>query len=68
MALNVRDIQKFVDFYSKILGMQLEWMPDEDNAYVTTAQDNLALSRLPNPPKPTAMVPGHFIIMIRTGC
>lgn len=55
--LNVRDIQKFVDFYSKILGMQLEWMPDEDNAYVTTAQDNLALSRLPNPPNPPRWCP-----------
>jgi catechol 2,3-dioxygenase-like lactoylglutathione lyase family enzyme len=47
VALNVRDVQKSVDFYSKVLGMQLEWMPDPDNAYLTFGgQDNLALHKL----------------------
>lgn len=46
VALNVRDVRKSVEFYSKILGMQLEWMPDEDNAYLTFGgQDNLALHK-----------------------
>ncbi len=46
VALNVRDVRKSVEFYSKVLGMQLEWMPDEDNAYLTFAgQDNLALHK-----------------------
>src|SRR5436309_15093898 len=43
VALNVRDVQKSIEFYSKVLGMKLEWMPDEDNAYLTSGQDNLAL-------------------------
>jgi catechol 2,3-dioxygenase-like lactoylglutathione lyase family enzyme len=52
VALNVRDVQKSVEFYSKILGMQLEWMPDEDNAYLTSGgQDNLALHKSPAGPE-----------------
>ena len=47
VALNVRDVQKSLEFYSKVLGMKLEWMPDEDNAYLTSGQDNLALHKLP---------------------
>jgi catechol 2,3-dioxygenase-like lactoylglutathione lyase family enzyme len=47
VALNVRDVQKSRDFYCDILGMQLEWLPDPDNAYLTSGQDNLALHKLP---------------------
>jgi len=47
VALNVRDIQKALEFYSKVLDMKLEWMPDENNAYLTSGQDNLALHKLP---------------------
>ena len=34
VALNVRDVRKSVEFYSNVLGMKLEWMPDEENAYL----------------------------------
>ncbi len=27
VALNVRDVQKSLQFYSNVLGMKLEWMP-----------------------------------------
>jgi catechol 2,3-dioxygenase-like lactoylglutathione lyase family enzyme len=47
VALNVRDVQKSIQFYSNILGMKLEWAPDQDNAYLTSGQDNLALHRRP---------------------
>ena len=47
VALNVRDVQKSIEFYSNILGMKLEWTPDPENAYLTSGQDNLALHKLP---------------------
>jgi len=46
VALNVRDVEKSVDFYTRILGMEIEWRPDVDNAYLTSGGDNLALHRL----------------------
>ena len=47
VALSVRDVRKSLAFYSTVLGMKLEWMPDEQNAYLTSGQDNLALHQLP---------------------
>jgi catechol 2,3-dioxygenase-like lactoylglutathione lyase family enzyme len=47
VALNVRSVRRAIDFYSTVLGMKLEWMPDEQNAYLTSGQDNLALHQLP---------------------
>ncbi len=47
VALNVRDLQKSLEFYSSVLGLKLEWMPDAENAYLTSGHDNLALHKLP---------------------
>lgn len=50
VALNVRDVQRSMEFYRDLFGMELEWMPDEKNAYLTCAgQDNLALHEAPLP-------------------
>ena len=46
VALNVRNVRRSLEFYSTVLGMKLEWMPDEQNAYLTSGQDNLALHQL----------------------
>ena len=32
-------------FYVDLLGMQVEWRPDEDNVYLTSGCDNLALHK-----------------------
>lgn len=32
-------------FYVELLGMQVEWRPDENNVYLTSGNDNLALHR-----------------------
>ena len=61
VALNVRDVQKSLEFYSKVLGMKLEWMPDEDNAYLTSGQDNLALHKLPPGAEPGRIQTIHHI-------
>jgi len=61
VALNVRDVQRALDFYSKVLGMKLEWMPDQDNAYLTSGQDNLALHKLPPGAEPGKVQTVHHI-------
>ena len=61
VALNVRDVQRALEFYSKVLGMKLEWMPDRDNAYLTSGQDNLALHKLPPGAEPGKTQTVHHI-------
>ena len=61
VALNVRDIPKSIEFYSNVLGMKLEWKPDEDNAYLTSGQDNLALHKLPANVQPGSVQTLHHI-------
>jgi catechol 2,3-dioxygenase-like lactoylglutathione lyase family enzyme len=61
VALNVRDVRKSLEFYSSVLGMKLEWMPDEDNAYLTSGSDNLALHRLPPGTEPGQAQTLHHI-------
>lgn len=45
LALNVSKLDESVDFYTRLLGMEIEWQPDEDNYYLTSGNDNLALHR-----------------------
>lgn len=34
-----------VQFYTDLLGMEVEWQPDDANIYLTSGNDNLALHR-----------------------
>lgn len=43
VALLVGDVDRSVSFYTRVLGMQVEWRPDAENAYLTGGTDNLAL-------------------------
>ncbi len=45
VALQVRRLEECEQFYTTLLGMQVEWRPDADNVYLTTGHDNLALHR-----------------------
>src|SRR6478672_2868382 len=67
VALNVRDVEKSVDFYTRILGMTVEWRPDPDNAYLTSGGDNLAIHRLADPDRlsPVQSV-DHIGFVVRT--
>ena len=45
VALFVENLEACVDFYTRLLGMEIEWQPDADNVYLTSGNDNLALHR-----------------------
>lgn len=46
VALFVEDLAASLDFYTRLLGMEIEWQPDADNVYLSSqGQDNLALHR-----------------------
>jgi catechol 2,3-dioxygenase-like lactoylglutathione lyase family enzyme len=47
VALNVQDMVASERFYVDLLGMRVEWRPDEDNLYLTSGPDNLALHKAP---------------------
>ena len=52
---------RHVHFYSTVLGMEVEWRPDPDNAYLTSGHDNLALHKLPAGAEPGKVQTVHHI-------
>ena len=49
LALRVTDMAKARGFYEGLLGMTVVWEPDNENVYLTSGCDNLALHRMPEP-------------------
>jgi catechol 2,3-dioxygenase-like lactoylglutathione lyase family enzyme len=49
VALQVCDLEACERFYTELLGMRVEWRPDNDNVYLTGGADNLALHRITGP-------------------
>ncbi|MDR1989224.1 MAG: VOC family protein [Acidobacteriaceae bacterium] len=45
LALNVVNLDAMKTFYTELLGFVVEWQPDEDNIYLSSGVDNLALHR-----------------------
>lgn len=45
VALFIASFDDTVAFYTDLLGMVIEWQPDEDNVYLCSGNDNLALHR-----------------------
>jgi catechol 2,3-dioxygenase-like lactoylglutathione lyase family enzyme len=45
IALCVSDLPTCEKFYVELMAMTVEWRPDEDNVYLTSGNDNLALHR-----------------------
>ena len=43
IALKVKNFKDSVLFYTKIIGMEVDWKPDKENIYLTNGEDNLAL-------------------------
>lgn len=48
VALFVDKLAECEHFYTELLGMDVEWRPDEDNVYLSSGNDNLALHRVPD--------------------
>lgn len=51
VALNVSDLQACERFYVDLLGMSVEWRPDQENVYLSSGNDNLALHYCAQKPK-----------------
>lgn len=47
LAIRVRDMDRSRFFYEKLLGLRVVWEPDQDNVYLSSGTDNLALHRIP---------------------
>jgi catechol 2,3-dioxygenase-like lactoylglutathione lyase family enzyme len=64
LALRVWDIRRSVEFYTRILGMRVDWAPDEGNVYLTSGADNLALHQTDELPAGGAL--DHFGFLVST--
>jgi len=47
VAFYVKNFDACAHFYTALLGMKIMWQPDDDNLYLTSGNDNLALHRAP---------------------
>jgi len=48
VALNVINLPLVESFYVDLLGFEVEWRPDNENVYLCSGVDNLALHVVPN--------------------
>ena len=48
VALYIKHFTECNYFYTQLLGMTIDWQPDDNNLYLTTGADNLALHRAPH--------------------
>jgi catechol 2,3-dioxygenase-like lactoylglutathione lyase family enzyme len=46
IALFVQELETAIDFYTRVMGMRIEWQPDADNVYLTNEGDVFALHRV----------------------
>lgn len=47
VALFVDKFEACEHFYTELMGMAVEWRPDDDNVYLSSGNDNLALHKVP---------------------
>lgn len=48
VALFVKNFEACETFYVDLLGMKIVWRPDDNNLYLSSGNDNLALHRAPD--------------------
>ena len=66
LALSVRAFEETKRFYVEHLGFEVEWEPDQDNAYLTSGTDNLALHRAPATRRDSDTSLDHLGLIVRT--
>lgn len=66
VALRVSEFDACVEFYTQLLGMAVEWQPDEDSIFLTSGADNLALHRATGPPVEGSQRLDHIGFVIET--
>lgn len=64
VALFVPDLEACTDFYTRLLGMHVEWKPDDDNVFLSSGNDNLALHRATEPTSETGQRLDHLGFII----
>ena len=64
VALFARRFEETVAFYERILGMRVEWRPDQDNVYLTSGVDNLAIHRTTEPAAQTGQRLDHIGFLV----
>lgn len=47
VALYIKKFDECEYFYTQLIGMNVDWRPDDDNLYLSSGNDNLALHRAP---------------------
>ena len=62
LAIKVRDLKAMQSFYSDHLGFEVEWKPDNQNVYLTSGSDNLALHQVTGELSPGAL--DHLGILV----
>ena len=65
VALNVLNYEATRSFYVEVLGFQIEWEPDNDNVYLTSGHDNLALHRVDTDMSLTGQQLDHIGVIAR---
>ena len=66
LALKVQNFNECLIFYTEVLGMSVDWKPDDENVYLTNGKDNLALhydSKISDSPSDSRL--DHFGIFVK---
>lgn len=68
VAIYVRDLAACERFYIDLLGMEVEWRPDDRNVYLTSGGDNLALHQADSAAVPDEAIQrlDHIGFMVRS--
>lgn len=66
VALRVSRFDACLEFYTELMGLAVEWRPDEDTAFLTSGDDNLALHRVSEPPAADGQRLDHIGFVVAT--